>query len=88
MSVGLVVNKTSIDSTIGSLALQARQWAQAVTQFAVGAGALTDAQLIGMGYTQTEVDQLRAAAAPMITAKNTLVLAANVTAMNAVTGIS
>lgn len=88
MSVGLAVNKTVIDSTIGTLALQARQWAQAVTQFVAGAGSLTDPQLIAMGYTQAEVDALRAAAGPMVTAKNTLVIAGNVTAMNAVTGIS
>lgn len=86
MAVGLPITRAVLDSRIGNLALQARQWGRSIEQLVIGAGSLTDTQLINLyGYSQSEVDILRAAVSPMVTAKNTIMT--NKTALDAVTGI-
>lgn len=94
MAVGLPISRAVIDSRIGNLALQARRFSEGVTQLVAGVGSLTDQQIIDISatggqtpYTLAEVAVLRAAAAPMVTAKNALTTAPAITALNAVTGI-
>lgn len=93
MAIGLPITKAVLDSKIGNLALQARVWAQSVSQLEIGvvtAGGSTsaeiDAYLVAtFGYTSAEAALIRAAIAPMLSARTTIV--SGKSAMDKVTGI-
>lgn len=93
MAIGLPITRAVLDSKIGNLALQARQWAQSVTQLEIGvvsAGGSTpaeiDAYLVNtFGYTAAEAALIRAAVGPMLTARTNINNGKG--AMDKVTGI-
>lgn len=61
MSVGLPSDKNSIDSRAGSLAIALRDIFTQISRFEAWLAAQTDQSLINLGYTSTEVAQLKSA---------------------------
>lgn len=61
MSVGLAVDKLTLDSHAGRLALDLRNTLDAITRLQTYLAATADADLISMGYTSYEVAVLKSA---------------------------
>lgn len=70
MAVGYPKNKESIDNWAGRLALSVNSNFRQGVQFKAELDLLTDANLTAMGYTSTEVAQLRTFAADMVQLNN------------------
>ena len=65
MAVRLSPIKADFDSRSGNLALTLRNLFEEIQQFWTTLTSVTDAQLITLGYTQDDVDNLRAAYADL-----------------------
>src|SRR5262245_45066184 len=66
MSVGLILDRSRVDSTIGSIAVNLKNTVHQAQSFKQWLDTLTDQNLIdSFGYIQSEVDTLRSAAADL-----------------------
>lgn len=70
MAAGLQIDRPTLNSVAGNLALQFRVWYRAVESLQRGATGLDDAALTAMGYSAQDITELRAAVVSMVKIKN------------------
>lgn len=60
MAVGFPVNKSDVDNTLGQISIQLRDSIFRVPGFKARIDAMTDSDLLGLGYTADDITLLRA----------------------------
>ncbi|HEY9415892.1 MAG TPA: hypothetical protein VIQ30_14105 [Pseudonocardia sp.] len=66
MAVGYPKNQASVDNIVGELAQSVNRNFRRAVQFKTELDSFSDAALIGVGYTQAEVNTLRAFATDLV----------------------